>query len=181
MDFVGSGSNLYEYVRSNCVSYRDPLGLDSQDPGCPSRPNFGVQTPAGSPGNVNDNIRLIESAAHLDRWAALELWLNLVRPGGDWDFKTRLGEEYADFGNINFAATGMAVGFGPYALHIGAGLVQRWQDLRTPEDRPWAHDPFSPGMPPFVAPYWDMPWDYRFIDLGVHYYNTCIQAIRSGL
>lgn len=53
-------------------------------------------------------------------------FVNNVRPGGKWDYKTE-DPAYESFGNMNFSAVGAAQGWSLRDLHGGAGAVQRMQ------------------------------------------------------
>lgn len=57
---------------------------------------------------------------------------NQVKYGGPWDYKTQNPagtQQYTDFGNFNFGATGRAVGFSESELLWGAGIAQLAHDI----------------------------------------------------
>jgi len=59
--------------------------------------------------------------------ARVPLWFyNQVNTGGDWDYKQSGHEQYQDFGNFNYGATGRALGFSRQTLLRMAG----WKHIR---------------------------------------------------
>jgi RHS repeat-associated protein len=93
----------------------------------------------------------------------LSLWFaDLVRTGGDWDYKQG-GPEYQLFGNFNFAVVGRALGFSEEVLQRAAGLVQHVTDLLGVLNQdPRIGSGFFLG--PF--PHGDDPSDQRAIQWG---------------
>ncbi len=56
--------------------------------------------------------------------SSLVVWLNRVRPDGDWDYKRRYGDsKYQDLGNFNYGATGASIGFSLNILMAGGGAI----------------------------------------------------------
>ena len=80
-----------------------------------------------------------------------------VRNKGRWDYKQQ-GEQYRDFGNFNYGATGYAAGFGPILLPL-AGWAQSTAGTSKPEWGTWYGK----------APYGDDPQDQAMIRKGMRY------------
>jgi hypothetical protein len=85
---------------------------------------------------------------------------DLFSSGKEMDYK-RHGQEFRDFGNVNYGAFGSALGYSPYVLHGMAGL-QQMRDLK------W--EP-SFGVPFLWGNYGDNQQDYDQIDNGITYYK----------
>jgi hypothetical protein len=86
---------------------------------------------------------------------------NQVRNHGPWDYKQR-GEQYQDFGNFNYGATGTAAGYPPFILKRFAG----WAQIEAGNPDP------SFGRPWGSAPYGDDPNDQAQIDKGIDYVQS---------
>ena len=92
-----------------------------------------------------------------------------MKYGAPWDYKTQ-GNQYEDFGNFNFGATGTAAGFDPSTLLRAAGYAQR----NHPESRQFPGDPGNPFSIMFnpnagTPPYGDNPQNQQMIQLGIQY------------
>jgi RHS repeat-associated protein len=161
------GLNTYSYVAGAPLTHVDPKGLEygaafgvvnrwtkgpywNLDPGpfcsCP-------KVPPGPPGSsCDDNIK--DAREQFD-----PLWFyNQVRNKGPWDYKQQ-GNQYENFGNFNFGASGSSFGLWSSALRRGAG----WAGESSGNSQPghwWSN-----------FPYGDDPKDQQQIDLGIRYYQ----------
>jgi hypothetical protein len=81
-----------------------------------------------------------------------------VFPGMAWDFK-KDDPKYENYGNLNYGATGTALGLPPGLLDRAAGAVQIIQG----HSRPGWSNPFG------AAPYGDDPKDQYYINKGIAY------------
>jgi RHS repeat-associated protein len=130
---------------------------------------FGKSNPEGpcivplAPSGVDIHQNIKEAESH--RLFGPPWWLySKVQSHGGWDYK-RQGDQYTDFGNFNYGATGRASGWPGFLLEILAGVYSayEWQDLSPPE---WGH--------PWSGPPWgDDPADQEQISRGVAYYADC--------
>jgi RHS repeat-associated protein len=119
----------------------------------------------------------IEYAEGLDAFTGNFTFANLVRPNGNWDYKSNtetiwgLGNmsgttfiynntkmEAQDIGNFHFGATGRAAGYEDITLFFGAGVVQ---NLTLNSRVEWNQAPF----------FGDDPRDWFWIFKGTDYYN----------
>jgi hypothetical protein len=131
-------------VNNDPVNYFDPFGLTASD-----------KHPESPPGvDIDKNI---EKAKDMN---IIEFY-NAVKNGGEWDYKQQ-GQEYADFGNFNYGATGKATGIPDNVLERGAGWAQEQAGTSLPE---WGHWYGGP-------PYGDDPADQAQIMGGIEYYNS---------
>jgi Bacterial toxin 44 len=91
------------------------------------------------------------------------VWLDKVRPGGDWDYKLQNPDpSYQDFGNFNYGATGRALGLSEDTLLRGAGAAQMLGG---------AYDTAF-GTPLGGPPHGDDPRDQFWIREGIRYYEN---------
>jgi len=98
-----------------------------------------------------------------------------VHTGGDWDFKQD-GEQYRDFGNFVYGATGKSMfgefGFPDHTLLNEAGVAH--QKDHPEEYHPEWGEP-GPRWNPFFGgsgSYGDQPWDQAQIKNGINYHNV---------
>lgn len=127
----------------------------------------GYEIPAHIPpgANIDENIRKAES-----HWLNFLWFYSQVQNRGPWDYK-QLGQEYADFGNFNYGASGYAAGFSVATLLRAAG----WAQVRAGTSSPgWVEAVTLPqallgigGKPPFG----DDPRDQFWISEGIKYYS----------
>jgi type VI secretion system secreted protein VgrG len=97
----------------------------------------------------------------------------MVKHGGDWDYRTRYGDQFGNFGNFNFGATGTAMGFCDNTLLRMAGSAEI--DDHPKEPQPGDPQMLGPIPNPFqsgIAPYGDKPRDQHWIKAGIDYYNS---------
>jgi len=174
--FAGGQSNLYEYCLNDPVNLVDLYGLQS----VPVHPN-GV--------DVNENIKIAESHRLAPIWTSFlpgiygnysriynlvqMLWFaNKVRSGSDWDYKQFedcSGNNYEDFGNFNFGATGAAMGIPDEVLFRGAGAAQILTDFKRILN---GKQPIGTSGPLGAFPYGDDASDQGMIQQGISYYNN---------
>lgn len=84
----------------------------------------------------------------------------MVRNGGPWDYK-RYNRAWANFGNFNYGATGIAAGIPPNILLMGGGFAQGRAGTSRKEWGHWYEKP----------PYGDDPTDQFWIQQGIDYAN----------
>jgi hypothetical protein len=120
-----------------------------------------VNNPAtGQPIPVPPNVSLPQNMQRAASQSPNLLWFyNQVKTGSPWDFKHTLDQKYDDFGNVNYGATGTALGVPQQILDRLAGAYQIISGTSPPG---W-------GMPWGSAPYGDDPNDQRFINQGTAY------------
>lgn len=80
-----------------------------------------------------------------------------------WDYKDK-GPSYENFGNVNYGATGRAVGIPRAVLQAGAGLAQYKDGTHKPE-----YGSF------FSSTFGDDPKDQEQIKLGMDYFDACFE------
>ena len=90
-----------------------------------------------------------------------------VRSGRSWNYK-KLGNQYEDFGNFNYGATGAAIGFSETTLLIEAGRGQ----IAAGTSRPGWGTPGGRIWGKAVPPYGDDPADQAMIKRGIQYYRA---------
>jgi RHS repeat-associated protein len=128
--------NTYSYVANNPVVYVDPSGeaayyFDNGAGMSGPGPINAVYTESGDRAILINNINLVSGGNVLDKVR----FANNVRPGGIWDYKdSRHSRSHYiydsqivtddEFGNINYGATGAAVGFSRKTLGNAGSLVQ---------------------------------------------------------
>jgi hypothetical protein len=113
--------------------------------------------PPGS--SVEMNIRLAKSHTGVVRGPADIFWFyNMVRNGGEWDYKQR-GRQYQDFGNFNYGAVGYAIGMPGNVLLRVAGWAQSRAGTSMGSWNNWCGQP----------PYGDDPMDQEMIQAGMEY------------
>jgi hypothetical protein len=142
------------------VNILDIFGLD------PSVP------PAPPGANIDKNISDAQSMSVLE-------WINHVREGGSWDYKSlfrKIGN-FEDFGNFNYGATCMAQGFSPSICLRAAGAVQICQHIVNPKGHPYNPSQGTPvdsgafGVGPKDGTFGDAPNDPYQIAQGILYYQ----------
>ena len=118
--------------------------------------------------SINENIKQAEVANFHNKNS---FWFyDQVRNKGPWDYKQK-GNQYADFGNFNFGATGAAFGFSEDTLLRMAGWAQKQAGTSMPE---WGETPgkleayFGIGGKP---PFGDDPKDQHWVKQGIRYYQ----------
>jgi len=130
----------------------DPLGLTPWSECGDSRTSFNIPL---SPTGV-DIDKNIEDASKMSR----SKFYHQVRNMGVWDYK-QLGEQYQDFGNFNYGATGRSAGFPRGLLLRMAGWAQLEAGTSKPEwGNPWGREPYG-----------DDPSDQDMIIQGMDYYD----------
>jgi RHS repeat-associated protein len=125
----GAGLNIYEYVGNNPLNFVDPWGLCKEDTS--QFDPWLMQLANGGQILVPPGFDLRENLRKASRMSPFEFYKH-VNPGGKWDYK-RLGSkhgeithpEYEDLGNVNYGATGKAVGFPENTLLNEAGRAQQ--------------------------------------------------------
>lgn len=104
-------------------------------------------------------------------------FISLVGDGAKYDVKdnilekvgrrTKIGDnwyEYSTSGNILYGFYGKAAGFTEYELRRGAGLAQKWDHDRDPDEN---------EMGPCEKPYYcDTEDDYAAVGFGMHLYEN---------
>jgi hypothetical protein len=136
-----------------------------------ANPDLGPGVPIPPGVSLSDNMN---TAANFPHWLSNQWYdpgnllnfANQVRPGGDWDYKTR-GGQYENFGNANYQATGAAAGIPDSVLRPVAGAVQMIQAARG--KGPW--DP-SYGVPFDGGDNGDEPKDQTMMDMMNYYLLT---------
>jgi hypothetical protein len=110
----------------------------------------GVFSEAGDTAMLSSNVRSVTSGNAASNFSN---WLNSVRNGGAWDYKTPAangGRGYYffngklvnanDFGNMNYGYTGAAIGMGSNVLVDAAGVVEGYDAGRTSEPDLWLEE-----------------------------------------
>jgi hypothetical protein len=91
-----------------------------------------------------------------------------VKAGESWNYK-KLGSQYADFGNFNYGAAGLATGlFAEETLLSEAGRAQIAAGTSKPE---WGY-PAGRFVGQGKPPYGDDPADQEMIKRGFAYYKA---------
>jgi hypothetical protein len=114
---------------------------------------------------LSENMKAVRSMLPLD-----PLWVNKVTH--DWDYKHRedWGHAYADFGNVNFGATGNVVVGWDRLLYAGAGWAQERlpgsADIYESKYGKWT-DFFDPSQPTKTSLFGDRPEDRAMVDVGI--------------
>ena len=165
---LSGGTNPYSYVGSNPISILDTLGLTAYPADFigPLQPGDCYSSIPTAPPGVDVDKNIAESSLHSNPF-----WFrNQVQSHGAWDYKQQ-NSLYANFGNFNYGATGIAFGFGfsERTLLREAGRAQQaagnsrseWGD---PGSRlnPWGGSGF----------YGDDPVDQGWIQSGISYYQN---------
>jgi len=144
---------------------KDDDGLYDEEKGFLTLPN-GEKIPC-PPGY--DILKNMEEASHMSLWE----FYKAVKSGGKWDYKTQGHEnkeithpEYEALGNVNYGATGKAVGVPETVLLYEAGRVQEG-------DNPGCSSPV-PLIPIGIPPYNDEPKDVVNIKEGFEIYDESV-------
>ena len=142
--------------------------------------------PEGNQFDLGANIR---KAAELgeDRspLSALE-FARLLVPGGEWDYKTRIGPKFQNFGNFHFGIVVSAF----LAAHTPVPSPRRPNTpALVPQEK---RDEFAlgvaggvhilwtgggEGMPFIIEPYGDDPMDQAWIKLGMNFYHSLSTSV----
>jgi hypothetical protein len=136
---------------------------------CPTVPAY------PSNADLDGNIELARKNGFASPWnplkpaydASAAVWFkNQVQNKGPWDYKQQ-GKQYENFGNFNYGATGLALGFDETTLLREAGRAQQAAGTSKAEwnDPGWHMNPWG-GEPP----YGDDPDDQEQIKKGFEYY-----------
>lgn len=120
-----------------------------------------LKVPPAPPG-VSMDGNIAESQKH-EFPNDLGWFVDQVRGGGPWDFKTQ-GAQYENFGNFHFGVVAAAMGVPEQVGLRGAGLVQIVSGTSR-ED--WGNPATFDG-----GPYGDDPRDQAQIRAGYDYYNS---------
>ncbi len=145
-------------ANSNNVALRDKTHV--------AIPNFNAcdyyrnHLPEGPTGtSIDDNI------AEAQSWNLLPMlpFVKAVYTHKRWDYKDK-DSSYENFGNVNYGATGRAVGIPRVILQAGAGLAQYKDGTHKPE-----YGSF------FSSTFGDDPKDQEQIKLGMDYFDACFE------
>jgi len=113
-----------------------------------------------SPPGVNVINNMMLSRFHHGPSALTYQWFyQQVRLHGPWDYKTRAGRQYENFGNFHYGAVGTAAGITEPVLLRAAGWAQSRSGNAKAEDGKW-HGP---------SPHGDDPQDQFWIKCGIDY------------
>jgi hypothetical protein len=128
------------------------------------------EAPKAPPGvDVNKNIK--EAEKHWAYTGVGDLWFkNQVQNHGPWDYK-RQSNEYENFGNFNYGATGAAMGYSLDTLQRMAGWYQKTYGISDPS---WGTAPSEFESYLGIggrAPFGDDPKDQKQIQNGYEYYD----------
>lgn len=125
--------------------------------------------------DVDNNIK--EAAAANFGLKSSSWFYDKVRSWGPWDYK-RLGDQYQDFGNFNYGATGAAFGFSEDTLLRMAGWAQvqagtSQSGWGVAANRFQAYFGFGGA-----APFGDDPRDQEMIKRGIQYYRAMQGSVK---
>ena len=156
LGFIGS-FDFYSYVDNDPIDFSDPSGL------CPGPCNVPPHPPDA---DVYQNMWRSQENGY--RW-----WYVTVTKGhGPWDYKYYRGQphnEYDNFGNFNYGATGCAMGIPLNILLRGAG----WAKSRLLRKQ-MGYDPY--GNPLGRYPYGNQPDKQQQIINGYNFCKKCMPA-----
>jgi type VI secretion system secreted protein VgrG len=162
-----SGSKLV--VRSeggDVVIQGGPIVRINPEAGEPLLGEDGAPIPVELPPGVDleAEIELAEEHSRFHRSAPA--WLaEMTRPGGPWDH-SKLGEQYAAYGNFHFGVVGKAMGIPEGVLLRHAGMRRKERGDAKPE---WG-DPGN-GVWGGTYPYGADPKDQETVKKGISYYR----------
>ena len=115
---------------------------------------------------------------------------SLLAPGAEWDYKTRVGPKFENFGNFHFgivAAAFLAAQTpvsSPRRANTPALVPQEKRDEFALSAAGIAHIRWTgggEGMPFIIEPYGDDPKDQAWIKLGMHFYHAMsISVVRRA-
>jgi RHS repeat-associated protein len=168
--------NYYSYARNNPLGFVDPNGEDiywysdgtlARNTMSGNNQYFETQDIS----MINSNAARMSSS---ENYANLGAFYNLVRNGGEWDYKNNSqGREYyffdgelvdkETFGNRHYGYTGTAGGFGETTLKAGAGYAQvksgnaRLRDIGTYFDDPKDTANIGIGISAYTSNYGSNP------------------------
>ena len=125
--------------------------------------------PEGPPGHsIKENVkRVIRTAANFATFAgAADWWRTQVKNQGPWDYKyyDKNRQKYEKFGNVNYGATGRALGLPALVLHAGAGAA----NLAADPDRLVNGTVFSRYLFDDKHDYEDIGAGIAYVDSGCH-------------
>ena len=115
---------------------------------------------------------------------------SLLAPGAEWDYKTRVGPKFENFGNFHFGI--VAAAFleahtpvpSPRRPNTPALVPQEKRDEFALSAAGIAHIRWTgggEGMPFIIEPYGDDPKDQAWIKLGMHFYHAMsISVVRRA-
>ncbi|MFD3246365.1 polymorphic toxin type 44 domain-containing protein [Rahnella aquatilis] len=114
-----------------------------------------------SPPGVNLINNMMLARFHRGPSALTYLWFyQQVRLHGPWDYKSRAGRQYENFGNFHYGAVGNAAGISEPVLLRAAGWAQSHSGNGREEDGNWS------GLPPYGDDPKDQFWIKRGIDFA---------------
>jgi hypothetical protein len=96
-------------------------------------------------------------------------FLNMVRPGGAWDYNDQ-NPDWDDFGNFHFGVLAGALLIPDEIAEIGAGIVNYFKGA-------WIE---KFGTPLSGPPYGDDPDDQMWIQEGVRFYSKMMECMNNG-
>lgn len=118
-----------------------------------------------SPPGVNILNNMMLARFHRGPSALTYEWFyQQVRLHGPWDYKTRIGRQYENFGNFHYGAVGTAAGISAPFLLRAAGWAQSKSGNGQSKDGHWYGS----------LPFGDDPTDQLWIKCGIDY------ATRTG-
>jgi len=135
-------------------------------------PNGAAQDVGEFPPYIPPGVDIIENIKEAVAHKLDYPWFyDQVRNKGPWDYK-QLDQEYADFGNFNYGATGKAAGFSEATLLRAAG----WAQVQAGNSRPeWGTSVTLLEALLGIggkAPFGDDPNDQLWISRGFKYYDA---------
>ena len=117
-------------------------------------------------------------------------FIGLLVPGGEWDYKARIGPKFENFGNFHFGIVVAAFldvrspipsASPPYTYSL---VPQEKRDTNSLSAAGLAHILFTgsgEGIPFTKEPYGDDPKDQAWIKLGMHFYHSLsISVVRRA-
>ncbi len=126
-----------------------------------------TSTPPKTPPGVDIDANIDEALKNKgnNRW-----FYRQVDDNGPWDYK-RQGDEFEDFGNFNYGATGAALGYTEATLLRMAGWNHARNNTRRPQHGVAASLPGAYVGIGGMAPFGDDPKDQYWIRQGYRYYQ----------
>jgi Bacterial toxin 44 len=141
-----------------------------QPPQSPKNANLANNIAQAEAKSVNGFLKQTTGLADLH----LAWWINNVRPNGAWDYKNPQigGPAYDAFGNLNYGATGLALGLDPVTVLRGAGWAQEFSSMRPQPEWGSPGSPLNPagGTGPYFG---DDPGGNYWVVQGMLYYTFC--------
>ncbi len=180
------GDYIYRFV-----TMADATGLKEQIFG-PLSHDYDMRfvLPEGNQFDLGANIRrAAELGADRSPLSTIE-FASLLAPGAEWDYKTRVGPKFENFGNFHFgivAAAFLAAQTpvsSPRRANTPALVPQEKRDEFALSAAGIAHITWTgggEGMPFIIEPYGDDPKDQAWIKLGMHFYHAMsISVVRRA-